>query len=459
MSLKIRDILRRLHRCLEKFSAMQIITMVFLFIILAGALLLMLPCASKNGESTAFLTALFTATSCTCVTGLSLVDTFSHWSGFGQAVILVLIQIGGLGFMTILMLFFFALGRRIGIKERMVIAQSFGLDKLSGIVKMVKKVLRRTFLLEAVGAAILTVRFAFQMPFGRALWCGVFHSVSAFCNAGFDILGAVEQGGSLTPYVSDPVVNFTLMALIVIGGLGFFVWEDILTSRRFGKCSVYTKLVLVIDAVLILGGAALFAVLEWNEPATFGTMSAAEKLLASLFQSVTTRTAGFYTVPQSALSDASIAVTDVLMFIGGGSGSTAGGAKMVTIGLLLLSVYATARGRSRVTVFRRTIGADQIKDAVAVVTMMFTGTFLSAIVLSALNGLSMQACLYETISALATVGLTTGITAQIDVISRVILIVLMFFGRVGIMTISLGFLLSDGVMERYRYADTKVLIG
>ncbi|MBQ9967900.1 MAG: potassium uptake protein, TrkH family [Oscillospiraceae bacterium] len=458
MILKFRDILRRLQRALERFSAMQIITMVFLCIILVGALLLMLPCASRSGEGTDLLTALFTATSCTCVTGLSLVDTFTHWSGFGQTVILVLIQIGGLGFMTILTLFFFMLGTRIGIKERLVLAQSFGLDKLSGIVKMVKKVLRRTLILEAVGAVVLTIRFAFQMPFGRALWCGVFHAVSAFCNAGFDILGAVEQGGSLTPYVSDPVVDLTLMALIVIGGLGFFVWEDILTNRRFSKCSVYTRLVLVLDSVLILGGAVLFALLEWNGPA-FGSLPAAEKILASLFQSVTTRTAGFYTVPQGALSDASIAVTDLLMFIGGGSGSTAGGAKMVTIGVLLLSVIATARGSSRVTVFHRTIRADRIRDAVSVVMMMFALSLLSAIVLSALNGISMQACLYETISALATVGLSTGITAQLNVISRAILIVLMFFGRVGIMTVSLGFMLSDGVKERYRYADTKVLIG
>lgn len=458
MTLTFRDILRRLHRLSERFSPMQIIAVVFLLIILGGTVLLMLPCASKSREGADLLTALFTATSCTCVTGLSLVDTFTQWSGFGQAVILALIQIGGLGFMTIMMLFFFALGRKIGLKERMVIAQSFGLDKLSGIVKMVKKVLCRTFVLEAVGAVVLTVRFAFQMPIGRALWCGVFHAVSAFCNAGFDILGAVEQGGSLVPYAADPVVNFTLMALIVIGGLGFFVWEDILTNKHFSKCSVYTKLVLVIDAALIFGGAMLFALLDWNGPA-YETMTAVEKLLASLFQSVTTRTAGFYTVPQGTLSDASIAVTDVLMFIGGGSGSTAGGAKMVTIGVLLLSVFATARGRSRVTVFHRTIGPDRIKDAMCVVMMMFTGAFLSAVMLSALNGLSMQACLYETISALATVGLTTGITAQLNTVSQLLLIVLMFFGRVGIMTVSLGFLLSNGVTERYRYADTKILIG
>ena len=459
MTLKFRALLRRLHKSLERFSAMQIITLVFLGIILAGTVLLMLPFASKSGDSAGFLTAFFTATSCTCVTGLALVDTFTHWSGFGQGVMLLLIQIGGLGFMTIMMIFFFALHRRISLKERIVIAQSFGMDKLSGIVKMVRKVLCRTFVIEGMGALILTVRFLFQMPVGRAVWCGIFHAISAFCNAGFDILGAVEQGGSLVPYVSDPIVNLTLMALIVVGGLGFFVWEDILANRRFRRLSVYSRLVLTISSILIFGGAALFAVLEWNNPATIGMMSVEEKLLAALFQSVTTRTAGFYTVPQGALTDAALAVTDLFMFIGGGSGSTAGGAKMVTIGVLILSVLATARGRSRVTVFRRTISAEQVKNAVAVTVMMFMVVFVTGLFLSLSNALPFRACFYETVSALATVGLTTGITTQLNVVSQLILTVLMFFGRVGIMTISLGFLVSDDVQERYRYADTKVLIG
>lgn len=459
MSLKFRMLLRRLHRSVEAFSAMQIITLVFLVIILSGALLLMLPVSAKNGISTPFLTALFTAASCTCVTGLSLVDTFTHWSAFGQAVMLLLIQIGGLGFMTVLTLFFFALHRKIGLKERLVIAQSFGLEKLSGIVLLVRKVLTRTLMIEGIGALILTCRFLFQMPVGRAVWCGVFHSVSAFCNAGFDIMGAVEQGGSLVSYVADPVVNITLMFLIVLGGLGFFVWDDILHGKRWNNFSVYTKMVLAVTAVLIVGGTVIFALLEWNNPATIGGLGAGEKILAALFQSVTTRTAGFYTIPQGSLSDASIAVTDVLMFIGGGSGSTAGGAKVVTIGVVLLSVLATARGRSRVTVFHRTINEGQIKNAVCLVIMMFAAAFVSGLFLAAVNQLPLQDCLYETVSAIATVGLSTGITGQVNVVSKLILIVLMFFGRVGIMTISLGFLTVKQTEERYRFADTKLLIG
>lgn len=459
MSLKFRLFFRRVWQAAEKLTAVQIITSVFVLIILAGAAILTLPAASKTGQSTPFLTALFTATSCTCVTGLSLVDTFTHWSFFGQAVMLVLIQIGGLGFMTVLMLFCFALHRRIGLKERMVIAQSFGLDKLSGVVGMVRKVLLRTFVIESLGMLVLTIHFARQMSFKRALWCGVFHAVSAFCNAGFDIFGAVEQGGSLVPYVSDVTVNLTLMVLIVVGGLGFFVWEDLLSCKKLRRLSVYSKLVLTVSAVLIFGGAAIFALLEWNNPATLGAMKTGEKLLAALFQSVTVRTAGFCTVEQAALSDASLAVTDFLMFVGGGSGSTAGGAKMITVTVLLLSVWATACGRSKITAFSRTVDPEQIKDAVSVVFLMFAAAFVSALILCVSNGLPMQACLYETISAIATVGLTTGITGQLNAASQIILIVLMFFGRVGIMTISLSFLLPDSAKERYHYAYTKVLIG
>lgn len=457
--MKLRRIWLRLRRTIGSFTPMQIIVLVFLAIILTGGLLLTLPISSKSGVPTPFLTALFTATSCTCVTGLALVDTFTHWSTFGQVVMLLLIQIGGLGFMTIVTLFFFAVHRRIGLKERLVMAQSLGLEGLNGVVKMVKLVLLRTLIVEGTGAVLLTLRFCFQMPFGKALWWGVFHSVSAFCNAGFDIMGAVEAGGSLVTYVGDPVVNLVLMALITLGGLGFFVWDDILKHKRFKRLAVHTRLVLVISGVLTLGGAVLFALLEWNNPGTLGGLPVGQKLLAALFQSVTTRTAGFYTIAQGALTDASLVLTDVLMLIGGSSGSTAGGVKTVTVAVLLLSIIATARGRSRVTVFHRTINHKQISDAVSVVGMALIVAFGGAMFLSVSNGLSFMNCIYETISAIATVGLTTGITPSLNAVSQIIIIVMMFFGRVGIMTISLGFLLSDRAEERYRFAETKVLIG
>lgn len=456
---RIQKYLHRFRRFLRHFTPMQTIVLVFLAIILVGACLLMLPVSSKNREVTPFLTALFTATSCTCVTGLSLVDTGTYWSSFGHGVMLCLIQIGGLGFMTIVTLFFMMMHRRIGLKERLVMAQSLGLEDLNAIVSMVKKVLSRTLIVEGTGAVLLTVRFCFQMPFGKALWWGVFHSVSAFCNAGFDIMGHVEAGGSLMMYTADWAVNAVLIGLILVSGLGFFVWDDILKNRRFRKLSVYSRLVLTMTVILFLGGSVLFAVLEWNNPATLGGLDVGEKLLAAVFQSVTTRTAGFYSIPQGDLTGASKAVTDVLMFIGGSSGSTAGGAKTVTVAVLVLSVLASARGRSRITVFRRTVQPRQISDAVAVVGMMFAAVFVSAVYLSAANGLAFADCIYETVSAIATVGLSTGLTPSVNVLSKLILIVLMFFGRVGVMTISLGFLLSDRAGERYQWAETKLLIG
>ena len=457
--LRIKNLFLQIRRFLARFTPMQITALVFVLIILVGAVLLMLPAASRDGHPVPFLTALFTATSCTCVTGLALVDTFTQWSGFGQVVMLLLIQIGGLGFMTIVSLFFFALDKKIGLKQRILMAQSLGLDNLNGIVKMVRKVLVRTLIVEGIGAALLFVRFLFQMPVGQALWWGIFHSISAFCNAGFDIMGAVEQGGSLVLYVGDPVVNAVLCVLIALGGLGFFVWDDILTNRAFKRFSVYTKMVLVISAVLTLGGAVLFALLEWNNPATLGSLPVGEKLLAALFQSVTTRTAGFYTIPQRNLTDSSLALTNILMLIGGSSGSTAGGMKTVTVGVLVLSVLSTARGRSRLTVCSRTIHPHQISDAVCVVGLVCGLAMICGMVLSVSNGLAFDVCLYETVSAIATVGLSTGITPDLNTVSHLMLIILMFFGRVGIMTISLGFLLSDRAKERYHYAETKVMIG
>ena len=438
---------------------MQMIVLTFMAIILLGGLLLSLPISSRSGQWTSYLSSVFTATSATCVTGLTLFDTYTYWTGFGQAVILILIQVGGLGFMTIASLFFLLANRRIGLRQRVLMAQSLGIDQLSGIVKLVHHVLVRTAIVEGVGALILTIRFSLLVPFDRALWWGVFHSVSAFCNAGFDVVGAVEVGGSLIPFVGDWVVNLTIMALITVGGLGFFVWEDVLSKRSFRKTTVYTKMVLIISATLALGGGAVIALLEWNNPATLGNLPAAEKCLAALFQSVTSRTAGFYSIPQGTLRDATKTITDVLMFIGGSSGSTAGGVKTATMGVLVLAVIAAARGRSRVTVFHRTISAQQVSDAVAVTSMVFGLALSASLVLSATNGLPMIDCLFETISAIATVGLSTGITPLLNEISQILLIILMYFGRVGVMTVSLGFLFSNAAEERYKYADTKVMIG
>lgn len=437
----------------------QLIVLVFLGIILLGAGLLCLPAAARSGQPTPFLTSLFTATSATCVTGLIRVDTGTHWTMFGQVVILLLIQVGGLGFMTIACLFFLALRRRIGLRQRMVLAQALGSDTYSGIVSLVRNILRGTAAVEGVGALILFFRFLPEFGFGRALWYGVFHSVSAFCNAGFDVLADVDAGGSLCRYATDPVVNFTIMALIIIGGLGFAVWGDIRHHRRFSRLSVYSRLVVIITTVLIFGGAGVFATLEWNNPNTIGDLTVPQKLMAALFQSVTLRTAGFATFDQNALSDVSKAASDLLMLVGGSSGSTAGGVKTATVGVILLSAWSTARGRTSVHVMKRRIPRQAVENASALFILVLLLSGLGAAFLSIADHVSLENALYETISALCTVGLTTGITSSLGTASQIILIVLMFFGRLGIMTISVGFMAANRAEERVSYAETKIMIG
>ena len=450
---------RRIGRPFRAMKPGRLIVLVFLGMILLGAGLLCLPAASRSGQPTDFLTSLFTATSATCVTGLIRVDTGTHWSMFGQAVILILIQVGGLGFMTIACLFFFALRRRIGLRQRMVIAQALGSDSYSGLVSLVRNILRGTAAVEGAGALILFFRFLPEFGFGRALWYGVFHSVSAFCNAGFDVLADVDVGGSLCRYVSDPVVNLTIIALIVIGGLGFAVWGDIRHNRRFSRMQVYTRLVILITLVLIFGGAGIIAALEWNNPGTIGGMTVPQKLLAVLFQSVTLRTAGFASFDQNALRDVTKAFCDMLMLVGGSSGSTAGGVKTVTVGVILLATWSTARGRSDVRVMRRTIPQRAVSSALALFILVLAISMFGALFLCVTDGVSLENAVYETISALCTVGLTTGITPALSAASQIVLIVLMFFGRLGIMTISVGFMAADPAEDRVKYAETKIMIG
>ncbi len=437
----------------------QIVVLVFLVIILAGMALLMLPCASRSGESCGPMLALFTATSATCVTGLALADTYTQWTLFGQVVLLILIQIGGLGFMTILSVLMMAARRKLGLQQRLVIAQGLGLDGIADIAVLVRHIFIGTAFFEGLGAVILSVRFALQYPLGKSIWMGIFHSVSAFCNAGFDILGFRKEGGSLLAYTGDVVVNVTVMLLIMIGGLGFVVWEDLFQKRRLRRLNFYTRLVLGMTVCLTVAGAAAFAALEWNNPETFGTLPAGQKILAAFFQSVTTRTAGFASVDQASLTQASKAVTSILMLIGGSSGSTAGGLKTVTLAVVMLSVVASLRGASRVTFRKRTIPQERVMQAVSLMCMMILLTILGGILLSVLDGVPIIDATYETVSALGTVGLSTGITGGLCTPSQILLILYMFFGRVGVMTIGFGFLLKSRAAERYHYADVNVFIG
>ena len=440
-------------------SATKVIAITFAVIILLGAALLSLPAASRSGVSCGFRPALFTATSATCVTGLVLYDTYTQWSGFGQIVIISLIQIGGLGFMSAATMVVFLLRRKVGLKHRLVLAQALSLNDMDGIVKLQKTVLVGSFSIEAAGALILLLRFWPEYGFATALKWGVFHSVSAFCNAGFDIFGVLNPGVSLLEFQSDPVVLLTLGALVVVGGLGFLVWEEMVSFRKFRKFSVYTRLVLVTTAALLLGGWIVTCLLEWNNPGTLGSMGVGDKLLNGLFQSITLRTAGFAAIDQALLTDGGKAFSIVLMLIGGSSGSTAGGLKTVTFIVLALFLWTRARGRETVCIYKRTIPSAQVLDAMTIAFIMIFLAVFGSIFICATSPIGFADALYETVSALATVGLTAGATGSLSIPAQFLIIVYMYFGRVGVLTISLGFLMGDRAEERFRYAQTNLLIG
>ena len=443
----------------KQMNATQVIAVVFALLILLGAGLLSLPVASRSGVSCGFRAALFTATSATCVTGLTLFDTFTQWSGFGQIVIISLIQIGGLGFMSIATMVVFLLRRKVGLKQRLLMAQALSLNDMQDVVRLQKWVIFGSFSIEAMGALILTLRFLPEYGFGTALKWGVFHSISAFCNAGFDIFGCITPGASLMEFNSDPVVLLTLGSLVTIGGLGFLVWQEMASVRRFKKMSVYTRLVLATTLILLLFGTVCIAVLEWNNPATIGDMSLGDKLLNSFFQSVTLRTAGFAAVDQAGLTEAGKGVSIALMLVGGSSGSTAGGVKTVTMMVLLLFIWARARGKSSVCVFRRTIAQDHVMNAMTIVAIVVGLAVFGSVFICATSPVGFTDALYESVSALATVGLTAGVTGKLSVAAQILIIIFMYFGRVGVLTISLGFLMGTEAQERFRYAQTDVLIG
>lgn len=440
-------------------SPMKTIAAAFAVIILLGTFLLTLPAASRGGQRCPFLPALFTATSAACVTGLTPFDTYTQWSGFGQGVLLTLIEVGGLGFMSMATLFIFLLRRRIGLKQRMLMAQALSLNDMEGVVHLQRTVLVGSLSIEGIGAAILTAYFWPRFGFSKALWLGVFHSVSAFCNAGFDIFGFLEPGASLMTFQNDPVVLLTLGALVVIGGLGFLVWEELAERKPFRRMTVYTRLVLCTTAALLLSGWLVICLLEWNNPETLGNMTVGSKLLNGFFQSVTLRTAGFAAIDQAALTEGGKAASMVFMLVGGSSGSTAGGLKTVTFVVLLLFLWARLRGKSTVCAFKRTIPDSQVLDAMTIAMTMILLAFFGAVFLCATSPVGFANALYETVSALATVGLTAGTTTRLSVPAQCLIILYMYFGRVGVLTISLGFLSGDRAAERFRYAQTNLLIG
>ena len=420
------EIIRRKRR----LSSFQIIILGFAGVILLGALLLMLPISTTGGNVTPFNETLFTATSAVCVTGLVVQDTGSYWSTFGQAVILALIQIGGLGVVTVAASFALLSGRRISLMQRSTMQDAISAPKVGGIVRLTRFILRGTFLIELLGA--LAVLPVFCRDYGwRGVWMAIFHSVSAFCNAGFDILGTEDNlYPSLTGYAGSPVINITIMLLIVIGGIGFLTWNDICENKwRFHRYRMQSKVILVTTGLLILLPAVFFFFSD------FSALPAGNRLLAAFFQSVTPRTAGFNTVNLSAMSSASQGVMILLMLIGGSPGSTAGGMKTTTLAVLLANAVATFRQRDSAQFFGRRVDCSAVKTAATILMMYLVLFFGGAVFISAYENLSLSTCLYETASAVGTVGLTLGITPQLHITSQMVLITLMYLGRVGGLTL------------------------
>jgi len=425
------------------FSTSRIIMLSFLLAILAGSLLLSLPISSASGKAVPYIDALFTATTATCVTGLVTLPTVSTWSVFGQIVILLLIQIGGLGIITIMSGIMIALQRKMGLSDRLLIQDAFNLNSLSGLVQFVKKVIFGTFIIEGAGALVsMTV---FVPDFGiKGIWISIFHSVSAFCNAGIDIFAE----DSLCQYATNPIINFVTVALIILGGIGYIVWWDVIrVCKKFRvrgfKCfrhlTLHSKIALSMTAILLLVGTAAIFLFERQNPLTLREYGLFDQLQISFFQSVTTRTAGFASLPQQNLSNPSAIVSLLLMFIGGSPVGTAGGIKTVTLAILAASAVSTVKNRNEVSLFHRNISKQALSKAIAVVGMSFSILTVSTLLLSAVTEASMLDILYETVSATATVGLTRNLTSSLDFWGKLIVIANMYLGRVGPISLAIAF--------------------
>jgi potassium uptake protein, trkH family len=420
----------------------QFIAIGFILMILIGALLLDTPMASRSGQSIGFLSALFTATSASCVTGLVVADTATQWTLFGQIVVLILIQIGGLGFISIGVFFSIILRRKIGLRERGLMMESANALQLGGIVKFARRIVAGTAIVEGVGALLLMIRFIPEFGVLKGIWYGIFHSVSAFCNGGFDLMGAkYGKYSSLVAYYDDPLVNIVIMSLIVIGGIGFVVWGDLLKNRwHFKKYLLHTKIVLLMSTILIFGGALLFYWAERN--GVLKGMSVSGQILSSLFASVTARTAGFNTVDTAAMSGASKLLTAVLMFIGGSPGSTAGGIKTTTLFVLLMGVKKNVTGAYGIQAFGKRLEDDTLATASIIATLNMGITIIAIFIVMGMQPFAMQDVVFEAFSASGTVGITAGITRDLNTVSRILMIMLMYLGRVGSLSFALAFMES-----------------
>lgn len=427
-------------------SAWQILALGYLLVIFIGAILLRLPFSTKQGQSTTFLGALFTSTSATCVTGLVVYDTNTHWSIFGQTVVLLLIQTGGLGFMTFVTLLFQAFGKRLGLRDKKILMLSAGEERQNNLRRLFRRLLIGAFAFELIGAVLLSVRFIQDFGWGRGIYYAVWHSVSAFCNAGFDLMGGVHSNAtfvSFTAYAKDPLISLTLAFLIIVGGLGFCVWDDLLECKlRLKKTRLHTKIVLWVTTALLLIATLLFLFFERNN-ISLENYSFGEKLLVAFFNAATPRTAGFNTIDYATVSDGSYLLTVILMFIGGSSASTAGGVKVTTFFVILMGMIATFRDKRDIEIGKRRIDNSLMRQALAIFVSCLFIVLLATLAICSIEAdnaaATFQAVLFETTSAMGTVGLSLSLTPTLSVASQIIVMALMYAGRVGVLTIGLAF--------------------
>ena len=425
--MKMREIKRKV---LKQFSSARIILFGFIIMIFVGASILSLPISSRSREFTPFIDALFTATSASCVTGLIVYDTATHWSVFGKIIIIAMIQCGGLGVVTMLTVFTQVTGKKIGLRDRATLQSALSAPQIGGIIRLTSFIFKATIIIEMIGALLMFPRFMKDFGITKGIYYSVFHSISAFCNAGFDLMGDVSKFSSLTKYQSDIMINITIMLLILIGGLGFLIWKDIVDYRfDIKRYSTQTKIVLTMTFILVLFPSVLFFFTE------FSTLDIKTRVLSSLFQAVTPRTAGFNTIDYTKFSDNGIAMTIILMLIGGGPGSTAGGIKMTTIFILVATMCSVLKQDKEVAVFKKRIEPDIIKNAVAVFALDIFLFIVGSMIISGIEGFSLKETMFECASAVATVGLTLGITPHLGIISKILLICMMYFGRVGGITL------------------------
>lgn len=450
----------------KRISTTKIIILGFLFVILVGTILLSLPISNVEGNVD-ILTALFTSTTSVCVTGLVVVDTFSYWTLFGKVVILVLIQIGGMGIIAIICGMMLMLHKKVNLKERLIIQDAYNLNNLQGVIKFVKKIIIGTFVVEFVGALLYMIAFIPEFGIARGIWYSIFNSISAFCNAGIDIIGP----SSMIPYQSSPLVLITTMMLIFNSGIGFVVWWDVIDVAKqilkkeikprdfISKLTIHTRLVLSVTFSLIFAGAALVLLFEWNNKGTIGNMSLIDKIINSLFQSVTLRTAGFASFSQGDMEGASVLVSIVLMLIGGSPVGTAGGVKTVTVAVLFFAVAAVIKGRNEAIVFNRSINQDLIRKSLAVVLISLVAFVVLSILLMITNDFTMEDSLFEVASAIATVGLSRGITADLNTAGQLIIIIGMYLGRIGPISMFIAFSNKYSIKNSLHYAEADLIVG